>query len=1212
MMDTVLNVGLNSDTLKGFTALMENKRVAWEAYRRLIQMFSNIVKGIERHQFEEILDKYKARTEGGADTDLSVPMLQEIVTEFKNIYEEALREPFPDDPLEQLRQAIGAVFESWYGAPATAYRKAEGLPDDWGTAVNVQTMVFGNMGETSGTGVAFTRNPATGENEVWGEYLLNAQGEDVVAGIRTPNPISAMADEMPERFDEFIKICRKLENHYRDMQDMEFTIERGKLWMLQTRTGKRTARAAVKIAVDMVAEKLITKNEALLRVAPDQINQFLHPRFSPEAIQDAKNEHLLLAVGLNASPGAASGKTVFDANRAAEQAIAGEPLILVRPETHPDDVQGMVSSKGILTQRGGMTCVAGESKLLTDQGFMTAEEAFLWFASSGELRILAFDSENYRTMWRKVVAAGQRIADVQTISVSQTGRAKSNTLRITPSHKMFTVNKRQLMKKELKTCLEDDVFLCIIDQIPTFSKPLVNETTLAYTTGAILTDGYVNLKPTKGSVTFIQKQTPEKERFIEAVRTGFADAFGYPFTYQRHRQNRAFLQNRVIEGESQDLICFHQEPAQILSETWNNLVPWILTLDEESLKSFLAGFNETSNRIHIYIGKEELLQGVIVACLRLGILPQITNNRDIFNVQIPAGFSDLLNYTNRVSGSETNRLYSHRLFSVRSLFKDIANEVNYKGRVKEAIKRNLLFGEDKIKRDLLSLCDPQTQQQLLNLLDSNFRMYRVSSMNQLETTEVYNFEVSASNELDKNFVVFTNQYTPILVSNSHAAVVARGWGKPCVVGAESIKIDLDGRLFRIGKKVIREGDWISIDGTTGEVYEGQIARIEPNFEEETDLISLLGWADQVRKLGVWANADNPKDAGIARTFGAEGIGLARTEHMFFEEERRPIVVQMIMSDNPAEQQGLLDKLLPFQREDFEGLFRVMDGLPVIIRLIDPPMHEFLPPKDELNDEICKLKIILERTKNSSKKREIQKELFDREKVLAVVEDMWEVNPMMGLRGCRAGIMVEGLTEMQTRAIFEAACNVAKEGVEVFPEVMIPLVSHVNELILERLKLEKVAKDVMKEKGIKVPYKFGTMIETPRAALTASKIAEFADFYSFGTNDLTQMTYGVSRDDAEGKFLFDYVQRDILPHNPFEVIDRDGVGQLMEIAVEQGRGVKPDIEIGGCGEHFGEPNSIEFSHIIGLNYVSASPFRVPIARLAAAQAALNFEHGRKGC
>ncbi len=800
MMDTVLNIGLNPQTLVGFATLVNEERVAWDAYRRLIQMFGNIVKGIERQKFEEILDKFKARTEGGKDTDLTVPMLQSIVKEFKTIYEAELEEKFPDDPLEQVSQAIAAVFGSWYGAPATAYRKAEKLPDNWGTAVNVQTMVFGNMGEDSGTGVAFTRNPATGENQVWGEYLLNAQGEDVVAGIRTPKPISAMADEMPAQYEKFLRICQRLEQHYQDMQDMEFTIEQGTLWMLQTRTGKRTARAAVKIAVDMVKEKLITKEEALLRVAPEQINQFLHPRFNPDAIQRAKVEHRLLAIGLNASPGAASGRAVFDADRAAEKATTNEQLILVRPETHPDDVHGMVGSKGILTQRGGMT--------------------------------------------------------------------------------------------------------------------------------------------------------------------------------------------------------------------------------------------------------------------------------------------------------------------------------------------------------------------------------------------------------------------------SHAAVVARGWGKSCVVGCESIKINLEERLFRIGKKTIHEGDWISIDGSTGEVFEGKIETLDPVFEEETDLLILLGWADKVRKLGVWTNADNPKDAELARSFGAKGIGLARTEHMFFQEDRRPIVVQMIMSDNPAEQKGLLDKLLPFQRDDFEGLFRVMDGLPVIIRLIDPPMHEFLPPKDDLYEDICNLKIILGRIENESEKKKFQKDLFDLEKMLAVVEELWEINPMMGLRGCRAGIMVKGLTEMQTRAIFEAACNMAKKGIKVYPEIMIPLVSHVNELKLERQKLEKVAKTVMAEKGIEIPYKFGTMIETPRAALTAGQITEYADFYSFGTNDLTQMTYGVSRDDAEGKFLLDYVNRGILPNNPFEVIDREGVGQLMKIAVEQGRKIKSDIEIGGCGEHFGEPNSIEFSHLIGLNYVSASPYRVPVARLAAAQAALRHKYGRK--
>jgi pyruvate,orthophosphate dikinase len=800
MMDTVLNIGLNPKVLKGFAELTGNERTAWDAYRRLIQMFGNIVKGISRHKFEVILDKFKARTEGGRDTDLTVSMLKDVVADFKALYEKELGEKFPDDPLKQIRFAIAAVFDSWFGAPAMSYRNAEGLPHDWGTAVNVQTMVFGNMGETSGTGVAFTRNPATGEKQVWGEYLLNAHGEDVVAGIRTPQPISAMAIDMPKQHKEFLRICSRLERHYKDMQDMEFTIERGKLWMLQTRTGKRTAVAAVKIAVDMVNEKLISKKVALLRVKPSQIDQFLHPRFDPVAIQQAKEKGRILAEGLNASPGAATGVAIFDADRAVERKEAGDQVILVRPETNPDDVHGMVASQGVLTQRGGMT--------------------------------------------------------------------------------------------------------------------------------------------------------------------------------------------------------------------------------------------------------------------------------------------------------------------------------------------------------------------------------------------------------------------------SHAAVVARGWGKACVAGCETIKIDLDARAFRVGDKVVREGDYISIDGTTGVVFEGKIDTVEPSFEEEKELVTLLSWADDIRKLGVWTNADNPPDAARARAFGAKGIGLCRTEHMFFEEERRPIVVKMIMTENKENRQKLLNKLLPYQRKDFDGIFRAMDGCPVIIRLIDPPMHEFLPSKEELLEEICKIEIEIKLNPVPAKLKKLRKNLKEIEKVLTTVETMWEVNPMMGLRGCRAGIMYPGLTEMQTRAIFEAACNVAKDGVKVFPEVMIPLVSHVNELKLEREKLEKIAKEVMAEKGIELKYKFGTMIETPRAALTADEIAHYTDFYSFGTNDLTQMTYGVSRDDAEGKFLHKYVERGIIPSNPFEILDRDGVGMLMKIAVEKGRATKPDLEIGGCGEHFGEPHSIEFSHIVGLNYVSCSPYRVPIARLAAAQAALQFKYGRK--
>ena len=779
MMDTVLNIGLNAETLQGLIELAGNDRFAWDAYRRLVQMFGDIVKGIDRHAFERILDGYKAKTEGGRDTDLTTDMLKEVVKDFKALYKQELGEEFPDDPYEQMYQAIAAVFDSWFGAPATAYRNAERLPHDWGTGVNVQTVVFGNMGWDSGSGVAFTRNPATGKKEIYGEYLLNAQGEDVVAGIRTPHPVAEMGEQLPKAYQQFLEICNLLELHYRDVQDVEFTIEQGKLWMLQTRTGKRTGQAAVQIAVEMANENLISKEEAVMRVTPAQVGRFLHPHFDPEA----KKADDLLAVGLNASPGAAAGVAVFDADTAEERGGAGEAVILVRPETNPEDVHGMAQAQGILTQHGGMT--------------------------------------------------------------------------------------------------------------------------------------------------------------------------------------------------------------------------------------------------------------------------------------------------------------------------------------------------------------------------------------------------------------------------SHAAVVARGWGKPCIAGCEAIRIDLSARSFTINGRTIKEGDYISVDGSTGEVFAGRIATLPPSFEEEKELITVLGWADEIRKLGVLANADNPEDATRARSFGAQGIGLCRTEHMFFEEERRPIVVKFIMTEDREERLALLDQLLPFQREDFEGIFRAMDGYPVIVRLIDPPMHEFLPPHEELLEQVVQLRCTGE---NPEK-------LVELEKVLAVVNRMREINPMMGLRGCRAGIMYPGLTEMQTRAIFEAACNVAQEGVEVHPEVMIPLTSHVNEFHVERKKLEAVAQEVIAEKGVELDYKFGTMIEVPRAAITADEIAKHADFFSFGTNDLTQMTYGISRDDAEGKFLLDYVDQGILPHNPFEVLDRDGVGTLIKMCVEKGRAARPNIEIGICGEHGGEPSSVEFCHMAGLDYVSCSPFRVPIARLAAAHAAI---------
>ncbi|MGD8518107.1 MAG: pyruvate, phosphate dikinase, partial [Anaerolineae bacterium] len=707
-----------------------------------------------------------------------------------------------------------AVFKSWNGKPAIAYRNREKIPHDMGTGVNIVTMVFGNMGWDSGTGVAFTRDPATGEKVLYGDYLMNAQGEDVVAGIRNTQPISAMQDQMPEVYQQFVDITNKLEQHYREMQDVEFTIEQGKLWMLQTRDGKRTAKAAVKIAVDMANEGLINRDEAIQRVKPDQVDTLLHPQFTEEAKNQARDEDTYLASGVNASPGAAVGIVAFDADLAEEWGQAGKDVIMVRPETKPDDVHGMIASKGILTSRGGAT--------------------------------------------------------------------------------------------------------------------------------------------------------------------------------------------------------------------------------------------------------------------------------------------------------------------------------------------------------------------------------------------------------------------------SHAAVVARQFGTPAVVGCEAIEIDLSARTMEVNGKVVREGEWVSIDGAAGEVFAGQIATEAPSFEEQVELKTLLDWADEIcampdnrewpedyegfptRGLQVWTNADYPQDARRARSFGAKGIGLCRTEHMFFEEERLPIVQAMILSDTAQERKEHLDKLLPFQRADFEGLFEAMDGLPVIIRLIDPPLHEFLPSKDDLLVEVTRMKVKAERLEKKGKKKKLaklQKKLNKRLNLLHAVEDMEEANPMMGLRGIRLGITLPEITQMQVRAIFEAACNQAKEGIDVHPEIMIPLTGHQNELKIANDLLVPVAKDVMDEKGIEIDYKFGTMIEIPRAAVTADQIAEYAEFFSFGTNDLTQMTFGYSRDDAERNFLLHYVENGILPQNPFQALDWDGVGELVKWAVRKGRESRPDLEVGICGEHGGEPSSIEFCHIAGLNYVSCSPFRVPVARLAAARAAL---------
>jgi len=788
MMDTVLNIGMNDETAAGMVQLTGDARFVYDAYRRLIQMFGSVVLGIPDEPFEEALDALKRKRGVKSDTDLTAEDWKELTETFKQIVKREIGRDFPQDPYEQLRLATEAVFKSWNGKRAVDYRNATGIPHNLGTAVNIVTMVFGNMGWDSGTGVAFTRNPSTGEKQLYGDYLLNAQGEDVVAGIRNTKPISELEKEMPETYRQFLDICQKLERHYKDMQDVEFTIERGKLWMLQTRDGKRTAKAAVKIAVDMANEGLITKEQAVMRVKPSDVDTLMHPQFDPEAKKQAMRDGKLLAKGVNASPGAAVGMVAFDADLAEQWGKAGKPVIMVRPFTKPDDVHGMIAARGILTSEGGAT--------------------------------------------------------------------------------------------------------------------------------------------------------------------------------------------------------------------------------------------------------------------------------------------------------------------------------------------------------------------------------------------------------------------------SHAAVVARQFGKPCVVGASDLVIDLERRQMNANGVVVKEGEFISIDGATGEAFLGEIPTITPRFEEQTELLTLLSWADEFRKLQVWANADYPKDALRARAYGAQGIGLCRTEHMFFEPERLPIVQRMILAKTEEERQKALDELLPFQRSDFEGIFKAMDGLPVIIRLIDPPLHEFMPSERQLLEEVIEMRV-----------KGITEGLAEKEALLAAVESMHESNPMMGLRGIRLSIVMPGIVKMQVRAIFEAACNMAKQGVVVKPEVMIPLAGHVNELKVIQPQLEAIAQEVMREKGITVEYKFGTMIEVPRAAITADEIASVAQFFSFGTNDLTQMTFGYSRDDAEARFLLQYVEMGILPKNPFQTIDRAGVGELMRMAVEKGRATRPDLEVGICGEHGGDPDSIEFCHLINQNYVSCSPFRVPVARLAAAHAAIKHKDKR---
>ena len=812
-----------------------------------------------------------------------------------------------------------------------------------------------------------------------------------------------------------------------------------------------------------------------------------------------------------------------------------------------------------------------------------------------------------RPVWRDIIAAGKKPGDAITVSVSQTGRVEENALRLTADHKMMVIEKRRLAKKPIADVLANEELVTVVSDLPGLGESPVSPQ-LAYVAGAILSDGYVMTQETKGSVTFIQKPTPEKADFIAAVERCFEQAFGVPFSYVRDRETVATLRGREIRGTVQDRICFRREPAVKLAAIRDDLVGWILTLDRTALLSFLAGYvdgdgtyAEESSAVRLQVcisaAKPGMLEGVSLACSRLGIVPQITTNRDAFTLQITEHVDEIVAFTHRVRPEIPERYYSARCLGMRSLCEDIVDHVNYMGRTREAMKRNLLFGADKIRRDILPLAPAEAHRELTAILDAPIRSFRVKQTAEAEATTVYNFEVDASDEIDKCFIVFTSRMTPVLVSNSHAAVVARGMGKPCVAGCSALAVSYHEQTVAITQYddagrahetiSLKKGDVITIDGGAGHVYAGAVPTVNASLTGE--FAELMQWADALRKMKVRANADTPLDARIARNFGAEGIGLCRTEHMFFDEERIRAVREMILADETPAREKALAKLLPVQKQDFVEIFREMKGLPVTIRLLDPPLHEFLPSEKKQIEELAGLLGV-------SVSRLDQR-----------IKDLHEFNPMLGHRGCRLAITFPEIYAMQVRAILEAAAQVAAEGSTVLPEIMIPLAMTREELVRMKGIVDKVAGEVFADRPA-VPFAFGTMIELPRAAVRAHELAQVAEFFSFGTNDLTQCTMGLSRDDA-GRFLPAYVETGILAKDPFVTIDVDGVGALVKTAVQGGRSVKANLKLGVCGEHGGDPESIKFFRDAQLDYVSCSPFRVTIARLAAAQAEVMIMKGR---